>query len=285
MKKLIAAAAVTAVAAIGFGVSSPTDAKGGQPKETVCHDGDHGIEAISIAAPAVEKHIAHGDFRPGDPVPGYGGYGATFGDDCQPVPNPVPDSDGDGVADDVDQCPAEGDLGGGVDSIGCPIPVDSDGDGVPDEFDECPGSDDYIDQDSDGIPNGCDPCPTYPGQDGCLDFDGDGVINADDYCPFEGDQGYGLEGDGCPVPPPPPSVDPALQLEGLCSTYGGQWSAEVDAGGSATLFVDTTYRCDAPTVDSPTFAPLWENACKAGNWVRYGFWPLAPAYYACTLRT
>lgn len=48
---------------------------------------------------------------------------------------PILDSDGDGVLDDVDQCPNTP-AGVAVDEVGCPL--DSDGDGVPDYLDECP---------------------------------------------------------------------------------------------------------------------------------------------------
>jgi OOP family OmpA-OmpF porin len=60
----------------------------------------------------------------------------------EPAPAPVVaaapiDSDGDGVTDDMDQCPNTP-VGTPVDEVGCPIPVDSDGDGVTDDIDECP---------------------------------------------------------------------------------------------------------------------------------------------------
>lgn len=52
-------------------------------------------------------------------------------------PDPV-DSDGDGVADDIDQCPGTA-QGVEVDAVGCEIlPPDADGDGIPDVDDECP---------------------------------------------------------------------------------------------------------------------------------------------------
>ncbi len=47
------------------------------------------------------------------------------------------DSDGDGVTDDVDQCPGTP-AGVAVDEVGCPL--DSDGDGVLDYMDQCPNS-------------------------------------------------------------------------------------------------------------------------------------------------
>ncbi|WP_069383649.1 OmpA family protein [Halomonas caseinilytica] len=52
-------------------------------------------------------------------------------------PEPVGDSDGDGVPDDKDQCPGTP-AGVAVDAVGCPL--DSDGDGVPDYQDQCPGT-------------------------------------------------------------------------------------------------------------------------------------------------
>ena len=52
-------------------------------------------------------------------------------------PPPPPDSDGDGVPDNLDQCPNTP-PGVQVDGVGCPL--DSDHDGVPDYLDKCPGT-------------------------------------------------------------------------------------------------------------------------------------------------
>ncbi len=56
------------------------------------------------------------------------------------------DSDGDGVKDNKDNCPNEGDQGYGVDENGCPNPPppppDSDGDGFTDDVDACPNQGD-----------------------------------------------------------------------------------------------------------------------------------------------
>jgi hypothetical protein len=62
-----------------------------------------------------------------------------------------PDSDGDGVVDACDPCPADPD-------------DDSDDDGVCDSDDACPGSDDGDDDDGDAVPDGCDtwPCGAAP---------------------------------------------------------------------------------------------------------------------------
>jgi OOP family OmpA-OmpF porin len=75
------------------------------------------------------------------------------------------DSDGDGVFDDLDQCP-DTPRGVKVDKRGCPI--DSDGDGVPDHLDKCAGTPSGAAVDGSGCP---------------LDSDGDGVADYLDQCP------------------------------------------------------------------------------------------------------
>jgi outer membrane protein OmpA-like peptidoglycan-associated protein len=55
-----------------------------------------------------------------------------------PPPEVIGDSDGDGLLDDVDQCPNDAeDFDGFQDEDGCPD-LDNDGDGVPDRVDNCP---------------------------------------------------------------------------------------------------------------------------------------------------
>lgn len=120
------------------------------------------------------------------------------------------DSDGDGVPDELDQCP-DTPAGVAVDSRGCPI--DSDGDGVPDYLDRCPGTPAGVavdatgcslDSDGDGVPDGLDRCPGTPAgvvvdADGCpLDDDGDGVPNYLDRCPGTAPNTR-VDEDGCPV--------------------------------------------------------------------------------------
>jgi len=99
------------------------------------------------------------------------------------------DSDSDGVPDELDLCPEEGDHGFGLDSRGCPInnpSEDSDGDGILNGEDECPNLAAEVTRlDQDG-------CPIYQ------DTDGDGIENSQDLCPTKGDKGYGLNNDGCP---------------------------------------------------------------------------------------
>lgn len=94
----------------------------------------------------------------------------------KPAPPPPPlsvmikqpvDSDGDGIVDSVDQCPA---IIGVIRYHGCPIP-DRDGDGISDDEDRCPdvkGIRQYQgcpppDKDGDGIEDALDKCPDIAG--------------------------------------------------------------------------------------------------------------------------
>ncbi len=95
-------------------------------------------------------------------------------DSCKTVPGiakyngcPVPDTDKDGINDDNDKCP---DQPGLAKYQGCPIP-DTDGDGINDEVDKCPnqaGTAKYSgcpipDTDGDGVNDEADQCPNQPG--------------------------------------------------------------------------------------------------------------------------
>jgi OmpA-OmpF porin, OOP family len=53
------------------------------------------------------------------------------------VPTPYPDSDGDGVFDHLDKCPATPESAK-IDAVGCP--QDADGDGILDDKDQCPNT-------------------------------------------------------------------------------------------------------------------------------------------------
>ena len=99
----------------------------------------------------------------------------------------IGDRDGDGIKDDVDQCPDEPeDFDGFQDEDGCPDP-DNDGDGIPDKLDKCPNEP----EDKDG----------FEDEDGCPDPDNDkdGIPDIVDKCPNEPEtfNGYQDE-DGCP---------------------------------------------------------------------------------------
>lgn len=92
------------------------------------------------------------------------------------------DTDGDGIADRLDQCP---ETPGSAELSGCPDTIaavailpDSDQDGVPDTLDQCPLE------------------PGLPCFGGCNDADRDGVMDRDDSCPSL----FGPpQNNGCPV--------------------------------------------------------------------------------------
>jgi hypothetical protein len=172
------------------------------------------------------------------------------------VDSPEPDDDLDGVPNTIDDCPDEGNVGFGVDDVGCPNdppPGDFDGDDVENALDDCPYLGDLgygvdgdgcpyppPDKDGDGYPDDVDACDNEGsigfGLDayGCPlsdpDPDGDDVLGDDDLCPDEGDEGYGVDDDGCPNPPPPidPDIDndgvPNIPDEDKCPTKGAsEW--------------------------------------------------------------
>ncbi len=98
------------------------------------------------------------------------------------------DRDGDGVLDEVDDCPK---IPGLLALNGCP---DKDKDGVRDNEDDCP--DEFglkinkgcPDKDGDGVVDKMDECPEVPGLaifKGCPDTDGDGLQDKYDDCPKE----------------------------------------------------------------------------------------------------
>jgi OOP family OmpA-OmpF porin len=137
-------------------------------------------------------------------------------DKCTTHEAPKPgDMDGDGILDNVDNCPkTPEDKDGFQDEDGCPD-LDNDGDGIPDTSDKCPmepeDHDGYQDEDgcpepdndADGLADRLDQCPNEPedkdgfqDEDGCPDPDNDkdGIPDAKDACPNE----FGVPPDGCP---------------------------------------------------------------------------------------
>lgn len=100
--------------------------------------------------------------------------------------NEPKDMDGDGVSDEMDQCPQDK---GSFEAKGCP---DSDSDGIINVKDECPYTKGLAqfggcpDTDLDGVPDKIDKCPNLAGSKlsaGCPDTDGDGITDPDDLCP------------------------------------------------------------------------------------------------------
>ncbi|WP_241262675.1 choice-of-anchor U domain-containing protein [Parahaliea mediterranea] len=159
-----------------------------------------------------------------------------------------PDSDGDGITDDIDACPA---IAGDASADGCP---DADGDGIPDASDACPttagdaSAQGCPDADGDGVRDTDDAFPNDPGE--THDTDGDGIGDNSDAFPHVRNRvatkgvtltitpGFGAstcEIDALDVAPVPAS--PALPGSALsrlasftlvgCSTGGGAESVEV----------------------------------------------------------
>lgn len=106
------------------------------------------------------------------------GFLFQFAGETAAAPKAPLDSDGDGVTDDLDQCPNTP-QGAAVDSKGCPL--DSDGDGVFDYLDQCPDTPAGALVDSQGCP---------------LDSDGDGVFDYLDQCP-DTPVGMAVDANGC----------------------------------------------------------------------------------------
>jgi uncharacterized protein (TIGR02145 family) len=165
------------------------------------------------------------------------------------------DSDGDGIPDEVDNCPTTYNPGQedlDSDALGDACDPDIDGDGVANEVDNCPliANPTQIDTDGDTYGDACDP-----------DIDGDGVANEVDNCPLianptqidtDGDT-YGdgcdpdIDGDGvanevdnCPLVPNPTQID----MDG--DTYGDACDPDIDGDGVANE-VD-----NCPLVSNPT---------------------------------
>lgn len=160
--------------------------------------------------------------------------------DRRPVVITKTDRDGDGVTDDLDQCPdvAE-DRDGFQDEDGC-ADLDNDADTVPDTHDKCilePGDPKnngcpVIDRDGDTIPDETDACPDIPedfdgdqDQDGCpeessKDTDSDGILDSDDKCPEAAeDRDSYQDEDGCPDPDN--DFDTVLDKEDACPLQPG----------------------------------------------------------------
>jgi outer membrane protein OmpA-like peptidoglycan-associated protein len=130
------------------------------------------------------------------------------------------DADGDGIYDDVDQCPLDPeDFDNFEDRDGCPDP-DNDKDGILDVEDQCPNDPEDFDgfqdvdgcpdpdNDQDGIPDVEDQCPNDPEDfdgfedaNGCPDPDNDqdGILDVKDQCPNDPETKNNFQDeDGCP---------------------------------------------------------------------------------------
>lgn len=133
------------------------------------------------------------------------------------------DSDMDGVSDKKDKCP-ETPTGVAVDANGCPI--DTDGDEVADYIDDCPTVAGLTslkgcpDADKDGIADKDDACPDLAGPvslKGCPDTDGDGIADKDDKC-ANTPKGWKVDASGCPLDQ---DKDGVADAEDDCPTVAG----------------------------------------------------------------
>ncbi|UCE19790.1 MAG: FG-GAP repeat protein [Gemmatimonadota bacterium] len=103
----------------------------------------------------------------------------------------VTDNDGDGILDDVDNCPITfnpDQTDYDEDGLGDACDPDDDNDGIEDMEDNCPitFNPDQADYDEDGLGDACDP-----------DDDNDGIVDSEDACPFEDATAQDANGDGC----------------------------------------------------------------------------------------
>jgi OmpA-OmpF porin, OOP family len=136
---------------------------------------------------------------------------------------PVPDRDGDGIADDVDACPdTKGVASEDPKKHGCPPPPpDRDEDGVADDVDACP--------DEPGLPS------EDPKKHGCpipKDRDRDGILDKDDACPDEkGVPSEDPKKHGCPPPPPDRDHDGILDKDDACPDLAGMRTEDPRTNG------------------------------------------------------
>ncbi len=197
-----------------------------------------GFQGGDILIEVVPETFALGfevvDTAPGSPftlsVAGGTSGGGTGDAGGAPTPSPpaVVDDDGDGIADESDEC-ANTPPDVEVDENGCPleaeapdpIAVDLDADGVADEMDECLETAPGVVVDESGCaqePEPPLPAPTVDDEEN--DGDGDGVVDEDDSCP-QTPAGAEVGEDGCePVDDDPSAAPIPIGRPAACGAVG-----------------------------------------------------------------
>ena len=159
------------------------------------------------------------------------------------------DRDGDGITDDVDDCPNDPeDFDGVEDNDGCPdIVYDTDNDGLLDDVDECPKDPEDLDgfKDTDGCPE--------------PDNDNDTILDAADACPMDPEDvdGY-ADLDGCPDPDN--DMDGLVDVQDACPMIPGPAPSgcpPTDTDGDG--FMDPVDRCPSEPGPPPDGCPILDS--------------------------
>lgn len=186
----------------------------------------------------------------------------------------VPDTDDDGINDNLDLCLDEPeDEDGFEDDDGCPD-EDNDADGVLDTADTCPmepeDADDFEDEDGcpdadndgDGILDADDICPNEAGEartDGCPDADGDNIADKDDRCPdVAGTEAF----EGCADGDEDGLADP----DDECPTEAGEAASFGCPDGDGDNVPDYRDECAEDAAAEGVDATR-SNGCAADAWV------------------
>ena len=203
----------------------------------------------------------------------------------------LPDSDGDGVVDEIDNCdstPNPDQLDTDGDGLGNVCDGDDDNDGHADAADNCPlaSNPDQLDTDADGFGNACDADDdgdgVLDGPDNCdltpnpdqLDTDGDGagnVCDADD----DGD-GVADGTDNCSLIANPNQLDTDNDGLGNVCDADDDNDGRVDGSDNCPLNsnpdqADFDLDGIGDTCDPQTGPPSNKEQCKNGNWARFNF--------------
>jgi OOP family OmpA-OmpF porin len=153
------------------------------------------------------------------------------------------DTDGDGVIDLKDACPATP-PGTEVDGHGCPLPKDSDRDGVSDANDRCPNTapGERVDASGCPIPVAKEPAAA-PAPKADVDSDGDGIPDSKDQC-LNTPRGTPTDANGCPVI----FKSPTERIVTLRGVTFAPWTSELTAASMRVLDDVAKQLVAAPTI-------------------------------------